>query len=52
MLYLDFSDNKKEEKYSNVNNSENLFVNNELQKKNKQEEDPIKKLHEEVKLSN
>lgn len=49
ILYLDFSEKKKDEKI-NENSLTEVNVNNELQKKNKSEEDQIKKLQEEVNI--
>jgi hypothetical protein len=51
---LDFSDDKKKEDKNtnlNTNNSENLFNKNEVKKKNKAEEDLIKKLQDEVRIN-
>ncbi len=52
---MDFSEKKKEEKNKNTNTNiqtniytENLLPKNELKKKNKAEEDSMKKLQDEV----
>ena len=54
VLYLDFSDKKKDEKEKNSNLNlgfaDNLFINSELNKKNKTEEDSLKKLQNEVNI--